>query len=443
MRPVHPSSEIDNKIETANDPVGGATTAVSATVLAVAAPTLKSDNPATSIALPDGNIRSLIGIDDAELRESMREFGWVSEFPALVDENGTTLVGHRRLKIAAELGIPPVVKPLTLGTGTEADAERFKLALVSNIGGAPLSREDRKRIAECLYGAHEWTMERIAKALRVGTKTVARDLEGFVSVTKPPRPKGGRPKAQPKSADPRPIRKKIPPSSPDWTDDVKRDLRAKCNDHVWRVLAKTARRINRAESATHEALLQLFREGIVERRPTGNDDVFEYRVKPDEAPDEVADKPTASVIVEDEKPPEPIENALAPSPRPDGDLIFESALTLFNKIFDDNKFRKPSAIASISRLSEDAVRGAFRLLGLGILETHQAKKGGGVEYRVRVEARNGLLAAKNAQIDSLKAEVDSLKAEVSFLRDELRAANELLGGAAPISSSLQAEEVAP
>jgi hypothetical protein len=57
------------------------------------------------------NIRSTKG-DDGELRSSMQQFGWIEEFPAMADENGVVLVGHRRLQIAKELGIEPVIKKL-------------------------------------------------------------------------------------------------------------------------------------------------------------------------------------------------------------------------------------------------------------------------------------------------------------------------------------------
>jgi hypothetical protein len=76
------------------------------------------------------------------------------------------------------------------------------VALISNIGAAPLTKEDRKRIAVHLYGK-DWTMERIAEALRVGVGTVHRDLADFSTVEKSMRaksainPKGaGRPKKQ-------------------------------------------------------------------------------------------------------------------------------------------------------------------------------------------------------------------------------------------------------
>jgi hypothetical protein len=154
---------------------------------------------------PDGafaeNIRTTIG-DLAELRESMKEFGWVPEFPAYADEHGVLLVGHRRCQIADELGIPKVIVTLTLGNGDVADAERLKLALVSNVGHAPLTKEDRQRIAQVLYAPpHEWTIERIAQALKTSKSSVGRDVSNFPTVGKSSHakttanPKGaGRPK---------------------------------------------------------------------------------------------------------------------------------------------------------------------------------------------------------------------------------------------------------
>jgi hypothetical protein len=139
------------------------------------------------------NIRDISG-DDSELRWSLKEFGWIPEFPALADENDVVLVGHRRLKIATEEKIEPVIKKLTLGKGDVADAERLKLALVSNIGSKPMTKADRKRFAEHLYGA-------IAAALNVSQRTVSEDLRNLEGASKlnhaktETNPKGaGRPK---------------------------------------------------------------------------------------------------------------------------------------------------------------------------------------------------------------------------------------------------------
>lgn len=128
------------------------------------------------------NIRSTVNGDLNELVASFKAHGWVAEFPALVDENGVVLVGHRRMKAAEIAGIEPVVKQLMLGSGDAADAERVRLAIVSNIGGKPLTKEDRQRIAQHLYGSREWTMQRIAEALNVGKTTVQRDISNCSTV---------------------------------------------------------------------------------------------------------------------------------------------------------------------------------------------------------------------------------------------------------------------
>jgi ParB-like chromosome segregation protein Spo0J len=123
-------------------------------------------------------------VDLTDLRASMMNHGWVKEFPAIVDEHGVTLVGNRRTKIAKELGIEPVIVKLTLGVGDAADAERLKLALVSNIGGAPMTRRDRKKFARHLYSERRWTMESIAKALGASQQTISRDLRDLLTVSK-------------------------------------------------------------------------------------------------------------------------------------------------------------------------------------------------------------------------------------------------------------------
>jgi ParB-like chromosome segregation protein Spo0J len=145
------------------------------------------------------NIRADDG-DMSELLASMRAFGWDKRYPAFVDEHGTVLVGHRRMRCAKALGIDPVVEMITFGTGTDADVERVKLALISNIGFEPMTREDRKRIAEHLYGERDWTMEKVAAALGVTQRTISEDLRGLEVASKPSRPKGGRPKGSAKSS---------------------------------------------------------------------------------------------------------------------------------------------------------------------------------------------------------------------------------------------------
>jgi hypothetical protein len=153
------------------------------------------------------NIRSVAGLDDSELRVSLKG-GWDQELPAIKDEHGNVIVGHRRLKIAAEEKITPVIKVVTFGDGADAEAARVRLANVSNIGSAPMTAQDRKRQAERLYKSG-LTQAAIAHMLGVGQKTVSRDLEGLVTVTKPARPKGGRPKSiakKSKPAETKPVR---------------------------------------------------------------------------------------------------------------------------------------------------------------------------------------------------------------------------------------------
>ena len=74
-----------------------------------------------------------------ELRESMATFGWVPELPALADERDVVLVGNRRMAIAMELGIDPVITHLVVGKGDAADARRFQIAIASNTGSKRLS----------------------------------------------------------------------------------------------------------------------------------------------------------------------------------------------------------------------------------------------------------------------------------------------------------------
>ena len=59
--------------------------------------------------------------DLSDLLDSMRTFGWIPEFPAIRDERGEILVGHRRLAAAAQLraeglDIEDLVHELRLGS---------------------------------------------------------------------------------------------------------------------------------------------------------------------------------------------------------------------------------------------------------------------------------------------------------------------------------------
>lgn len=140
--------------------------------------------------------------DDEELRQSLKTFGWHPEFPAIADESGAVLVGNRRLRIAKEEGIAPIIKTINFGNGDEADAARIKLALISNLGSQPLSKDDRRRIAEHLYGEKGWTMQRIGEALGVSQRQISTDLSNLEVTSKIPREeKRGRKKAGRKTAD--------------------------------------------------------------------------------------------------------------------------------------------------------------------------------------------------------------------------------------------------
>ncbi len=155
------------------------------------------------------NSRSADSKDDAkdeELLSSMEQFGWLPDLPAIRDENGVVIVGHRRLAVAAELGIKPVITTVNFGAGEDADARRAALAIASNLGGKPLSPADRKQIARTLYGdgTTTWTMTRIGKLLKVATKTISRDLSGLTDV-KPDPKRGGRPRKPPPAFMPPPF----------------------------------------------------------------------------------------------------------------------------------------------------------------------------------------------------------------------------------------------
>lgn len=123
-----------------------------------------------------GNVRA--EGDLSELRESMREFGWIPHHPAIRDERGVVLVGHRRLLVAAELGIEPQIVTMKLGLGDTGDAQRLRLALASNLGGKPMTAPERAKIAQQLYKEREWSLQRIGEALGVSKMQAARDVRG-------------------------------------------------------------------------------------------------------------------------------------------------------------------------------------------------------------------------------------------------------------------------
>lgn len=153
------------------------------------------------------NVRDIKGLNDDELRASLKAAGWNEHLPAIQDEDGNVIVGNRRMAIAKQEGIEPVIKVVTFGNGAEAEAARIRLANVSNIGAAPLKAQDRKRQAESLYKGG-LTMEAIGRMLGVSDRTISEDLRNFEvpsELKKPAKtatnPKGaGRPKGRPQKA---------------------------------------------------------------------------------------------------------------------------------------------------------------------------------------------------------------------------------------------------
>lgn len=116
---------------------------------------------------------------DAELRASMKALGWLPELPGVVDERGVIIIGHRRAAIAAELGIKPVLAPVTFGRGDEADIKRLRLAWASNTGRKALAPQDRRKISAHLSETRDgsdWTQEDIAEALRTASSRIKSDL---------------------------------------------------------------------------------------------------------------------------------------------------------------------------------------------------------------------------------------------------------------------------
>ena len=189
-----------------------------------------------------------------ELRRSMRAVGWLEHLPAIQDENGVTLVGNRRLMVAAELGIEPNIKTLAFGEGDAADAERMKLAVASNLGGKGLSKEDRRVTAAYLYELGTNTMVQIAEALGVSFATIQRDLRNDDDFTQASKmvPQGrGRPKGsvirRGSVADRPPPVAQQPPVWDDETDDEIPNVLAAC-----RKLGYLQGHLERAEAVLKE-----------------------------------------------------------------------------------------------------------------------------------------------------------------------------------------------
>jgi hypothetical protein len=113
---------------------------------------------------PEGLVQERLR-DLDELRELMRAFGWLRWSPAFKDENGVVMDGHRRLAVAEELGIEPIVTVKRFGRGDKADVRRVQFMLTANTGQSDLGHADRERLAKYLYGDPVWSIERVANAL--------------------------------------------------------------------------------------------------------------------------------------------------------------------------------------------------------------------------------------------------------------------------------------
>jgi hypothetical protein len=203
------------------------------------------------------NIRSLAGIDDSVLRASLLKSGWLPQFPAFADEDGVLIVGHRRMKLATELEITPVIETITFGDGSDGAAKRLELAIASNIGAAGLTKKDRQSIATLAY-KHGYTMDQIGKMLNVDKATISRDIDKSEllhdATIKPSKtetnPKGaGRPKGSGKKAkatkeETKPVTKKIAAPAPTKVKDEKGRVAGvdiKVDPDVWREFNDRAR----------------------------------------------------------------------------------------------------------------------------------------------------------------------------------------------------------
>jgi ParB-like chromosome segregation protein Spo0J len=152
------------------------------------------------------NIRDTSGSDDSQLRASLEAFGWKELFPAIEDQDGKVLVGHRRLKIAKELKIDPVIRTVKC----KNDKERWEIAIASNVGHEQMAKADRVRIAQRMYtDGTNLTQVQIAAVLGVSRTTITSDLSNLSGSDKlkpvktARNPKGaGRPKGSKKPRNP-------------------------------------------------------------------------------------------------------------------------------------------------------------------------------------------------------------------------------------------------
>jgi ParB-like chromosome segregation protein Spo0J len=243
------------------------------------------------------------------LRASLEAFGWKELFPAIEDQDGKVLVGHRRLKIAKELNIKPVVATVKC----KDDNERWEIAVASNVGHAGMSKVDRQRIAHRMYtDGSNLTMEQIGAVLGVSKKTISLDLNEIVTqgnnqehakTARNPkgsgRPKGTKSSQSKKSEGSKKERKprKAPPSVTPATDIAEDRLRSDPNVSA-RQLAKDHPEIGGEDSferAMHVARDRLARPSIdastlpmtaqeklnaaIKQHQRGLDQKFEQRVR--------------------------------------------------------------------------------------------------------------------------------------------------------------------
>jgi hypothetical protein len=156
-------------------------------------------NPLTEGGVFARNIRAPQGKDDTtDLEQSMQAFGWLDELPAIADERGVVLSGHRRLEVAKKLGIEPRIQRRSYGDGDPGTVRRAILAYAANAGVKPLTAADRKFIAKRLYEDEGLTQADIAERLHVSQRTISADLEGISNTANSPR--RGRPRKPADSA---------------------------------------------------------------------------------------------------------------------------------------------------------------------------------------------------------------------------------------------------
>ena len=145
------------------------------------------------------NIRDARSKDDtSDLESSMRSFGWLEELPAITDERGVVLTGHRRLEVAKKLGIQPRIERRTYGDNDLGTVNRAIVAFASNVGQKPFTAADRRKIAKRLYTEEQLSQTEIASRLKVSQGQISADLKGVISSDNPHPERGGRPRKQPK-----------------------------------------------------------------------------------------------------------------------------------------------------------------------------------------------------------------------------------------------------